>query len=501
MPNYLPVEHRNSERAPLSVFRSKKIMLASDLTLRDNLLKILTDFISESGGELVGNVDECDIFICHYRSGEEYVKAASAAKDVGNLSWLFHLITTNEWSSPLHRLLHYPVPKDGIPGFAGLRITVSNYGGDARTYLENLVVAAGAEFTKVMRQDNTHLITARNSSEKCEAAGDWGITMVNHLWLEESYAKCAMQPCSGLKFNHFPARTNLGEVIGQTFFDEARLREIYYPVPDEELTPDARRRRLILEAAQENAFTNGPAAGLTIGREDIKVWREKAKKEAQTIADSVKRPHVAAGKENVMPPRSAKKLATKTLQLLADDIQQYQRESKRKSKDGKGPWGGKRAADELDEVAQQPSKKTKTTKSKEQTLEEGREVTKQKPMLEKPYNMTILVTGYPRWIYPAGKTQERKKEARDKVRTHSSRLKSSYLLLQLILLTLDETRRTRHQDCSRDVWVSPIPCCPQNHANAQVYRGAHQRRHGHLHRLPRRGPDDRHAGQSERIPA
>lgn len=40
-------------------------------------------------------------------------------------------------------------------------ITVSNYGGEARLYLENLIEAAGARFTKSMKAENTHLITAR----------------------------------------------------------------------------------------------------------------------------------------------------------------------------------------------------------------------------------------------------------------------------------------------------------------------------------------------------
>jgi hypothetical protein len=43
----------------------------------------------------------------------------------------------------------------------GQVITVSNYGGDARLYLENLIEATGAKFTKSMKAENTHLITAR----------------------------------------------------------------------------------------------------------------------------------------------------------------------------------------------------------------------------------------------------------------------------------------------------------------------------------------------------
>ncbi len=52
-------------------------------------------------------------------------------------------------------------------------------------------------------------------SEKCEAAKDWNIHIVNHLWIEESYTQCEAQSLTNQKYITFPHRTNLGEVIGQ----------------------------------------------------------------------------------------------------------------------------------------------------------------------------------------------------------------------------------------------------------------------------------------------
>src|SRR4030095_9373166 len=104
------------------------------------------------------------IYICRYREGADYIMASRLGKEVGNLSWLYHLITHNTWTSPLRRLLHYPIARSGIPGFKKFRISLSNYAGEARIYLENLIVAAGAECTKTLKQDNTHLITAHGSS-------------------------------------------------------------------------------------------------------------------------------------------------------------------------------------------------------------------------------------------------------------------------------------------------------------------------------------------------
>lgn len=209
------------------VFKSKRIMLGSDLDIGSRLQQTLEDLITGGGGKIVTKVSEADIYVCHYREGHDYTHASQAGLVIGNLVWLYHLITHNTWTSPTRRLLHYPVPRKGVPGFSGLRISLSNYTGEARVYLENLVKSTGAEYTKTMRQDNTHLITAHLMSEKCTAAKEWNINIVNHLWLEESYARCQIQTLTNPRYTHFPRRTNLGEVVGQTQLDVEAVKKIH----------------------------------------------------------------------------------------------------------------------------------------------------------------------------------------------------------------------------------------------------------------------------------
>ena len=212
----------------LTVFKDKKIMLSEDLKLGLHLKSAIRQIILDNGGAVVDDVDQADMFICQYREGWHYVRASQAYKDVGNLLWLYYMITHDRWTSPMSRLLHYPLPRNGIPGFSGLRISLSNYVGEPRIYLENLALAAGAEFTRTMMQDNTHLIVAHAGSAKCVAAKDWNINLVNHLWLEESYAKCQLQALSNPRYTHFPPRTNLGEVVGQTHIDRQAVARIYF---------------------------------------------------------------------------------------------------------------------------------------------------------------------------------------------------------------------------------------------------------------------------------
>lgn len=417
-PEFISLSDGTSARPPVTVFQDKKILLGADLKITARLENALKDIIVYGGGRLVQDVDDCNTLICQYRDGEQYVRASQSCKEVGNLSWLYFLIAHNDWTSPLRRLLHYPVPKDGIPGFKDMRITVSNYGGEARIYLENLIKACGAEFTKTMKADNTHLITARNSSEKCKAAPEWGITVVNHLWIEESYAKCEIQPVNVKKYNHFPTRTNLGEIIGQTEFNESKLRDLYYPGGEETMSPRAKRKRKILEAAEDNAYSHGPMEGVVIGEvaqeEESDAMQEdnseedsipsaaaakKGRPSKSLVTPKRARP-VDAGKENETPTsmstggRSAKSKAMDRLSLIAPDIALYEKEKKRNTKPGT-PFGGKLAA-KLTEKENINNTKTSTS-HKDDDDDDDRPAKKSRPSLP-GVEMRIILTGFTRWV-------------------------------------------------------------------------------------------------------
>ncbi|CAG9998967.1 unnamed protein product [Clonostachys byssicola] len=404
-------------RPPVTVFQDRRVMLSEDLGITVRLRKAIEDIIVNGGGKFVTDVSECDTFICQYRDGEQFVRAGQSCKDVGNLSWLYYLIIRNEWSSPLHRLMHYPIPRNGIKGFENLRITVSNYGGEARIYLENLIKACGAEFTKTMKADNTHLITARNTSEKCRAAPEWGIAVVNHLWIEECYAKSEMKPYNIKKYNHFPLRTNLGEIIGQTFFDESRLRELYYPGGEEHMSPRAKRKRKILEVAEDNSYRHGPAEGVVIGQPDKE--RELKKAGAEATATPIRPRRAASGKENDTPSvmstgsRSAKAKARDILHDIAPDIALYEKEKKRHSKAGNAPWGGKRAADLTEKEKQEKQAHTSSPSPEEGDAEERkRPAKKARPSLP-DVELRIVLTGFSSWVGDKNREDKDRRKLRD----------------------------------------------------------------------------------------
>ncbi|KAI9644499.1 regulator of Ty1 Transposition [Ciborinia camelliae] len=395
----------------LDVFKGKNVMLSEDLDIGSRLTKLLTQLIECGQGTMTPSVRKADIFVCNYREGRNYVIASrSPSTHVGNLSWLYYMIAHNEWTNPTRRLLHYPMPKGGLPGFENYKITLSNYGGEARIYLENLVNAAGGEFTKSMKQDNTHLITARKSSEKCNAADAWNIDMVNHLWLEESYAKCEVQRLTDPRYIHFPPRTNLGEVIGQTQFDLKALEKKYFPTdptPGPNSPKSSKMNNLTIRDRDGDHNMDGETddeeAGVFAPPPKPKA-RGKRISTASTNVNSTPatKKRTSLGKENDTPSstnsRSAKDRALNAIHDLAPDIAQYELEKKRKGH----VFGGDRAANRIEkerELQRNSSPIAKHQDNDEDSDSESdetdiRPVKKAKTTSKPEVQVRMLVTGY-----------------------------------------------------------------------------------------------------------
>lgn len=336
----------------IQAFSGKKVKLGEDLGLNSRLKGIISGMIKNGGGDMTTRVQQADIYVCSYRDGDDYVKASQEGKDVGNLSWLYYLITHNIWTNPMRRLMHYPRPRDGIPGFESFKISISSYTGEARVYLENLVRATGAEFTKTFKQDNTHLIAAHKNSEKCDAAQEWAVNIVNHLWLEDSYAKCKLMPISDNRYTYFPSRTNLGEVLGQTEVDREATERMFFTAARKSAKPAKVPAAPPADSVVQSLPLNRAASDEVARSSPVP---EKVKRTRTVDADRTPLPsRQVGGKENDTPgSRGAKDRALSKLHSAADDIAAFEKEMKRK---GGVIHGGKRRAE--DEVEER-SKKTK----------------------------------------------------------------------------------------------------------------------------------------------
>ncbi len=393
-------------------------MLSPDLEISSRLRGTIEDLIASGDGGMTGSVHKADIFVCHYRHGKDYQVASRAGKDVGNLPWLYHLITHNAWTSPLRRLLHYPIARNGIPGFRDLRISLSNYNGEARVYLENLVQAAGGQFTKTMKQDNTHLITAHAVSEKCSAAREWNINMVNHLWLEESYAKWQVQSLTNPRYTHFPQRTNLGEVVGQTQIDKQAIERYFFPRDFDADSADEEGRVPQLIQQKDRNVSSGnvpnssavhkPSSGqpsnhgpshlnISDGVRPKPTNDHRRNSEGATLRTPVTSRFLGEGKENETPSttgsRGAKDRAAAKLHELAPDIALYEKEKKRV---GGVVFGGRKTSADHDSNI---SRKRSTSRDDGSIGdgEDGRDAKRVKRPREPP-SMRLLLSSYQRWV-------------------------------------------------------------------------------------------------------
>ena len=401
----------------IKAFSGKKVKLGEDLNINNRLKGIISGMIKNGGGEMTAKVQEADIYVCSYRDGDDYVKASQDGKDVGNLSWLYYLITHDVWTNPMRRLMHYPRPRNGIPGFEGFKISISSYTGDARVYLENLAIAAGAEFTKTFKQDNTHLVAAHKKSEKCEAAQEWAVNIVNHLWLEDCYAQCKLMPISDNRYTYFPSRTNLGEVLGQTEIHRDATESMFFskyrkpakvPVAPQAPSDSVAQTLPISRAASDSVTRSTPAV-------------ERVRRTKTTDADKTPLRQTDEKENNTPGSRGAKDRALSKLHNAADDIAAFEKEMKRKG--GVIHGGKRRAEDEVEDRAKKAKGGRDSVSSKrsvdeldqddrteeEETGASGRNKKAKKDKLE-PIKYRMLISKDERW---AGNME---KESKDRAR-------------------------------------------------------------------------------------
>jgi hypothetical protein len=452
-----PKTHTIDEGDACTVFKGKTVRLGNDLALSRQILSTIGSIVEAGGGRLAKSAKAADIVICRYRDGNDYTVASREAKVVGTLTWLYHLIAYNKWAVPTQMLLHYPVARNGLPGFNKLKIAVSNYSGPARQYLESLIEAAGGTYTKSLKPDNTHLLTASSDSEKSVAADRWNIEKVNHLWLEESYARWQVQKLSDPRYTHFPPRTNLGEIVGRTPIDMEIVREVFLPreprdnsaqasplqirekdkiasIPDSStlqlLTPTKSSATVPKGSSQRSQPKQGDdelhAIAIVPARvksdmpsDKMDLDEQEGFSTAQTtiLAKSViRQPQLSPGIEQDITPRrasrAAKEKAAVTIRdTIMPDIALYQKEKNRKSGH---IWGGVRSASALNEAS--PAKANSLKRSSSPAIAEQddrnletRNSVENEPKRVKTEHQTsrptvkLLVTGYQRWK-DSGKT-------------------------------------------------------------------------------------------------
>lgn len=221
---YFHLPKSNVPQCKAGLFESKRFYFSSDILERDSVEQV----IIQGGGSIVKSFDNnnIDVYVGSWREGFEYIEASQSNIVIGSPAWIYWMAEFNQWASPMSRLLHYPLARQGIPSMKGMIISVSNYISDARSYIKALVVASGATLKNSLTADVTHLIAARPDGNRVEAARHWNINVVNHLWLEDSYASWEAKSPAQERYIYFPEGIDLSEVVGTTCLNPKLLRKL-----------------------------------------------------------------------------------------------------------------------------------------------------------------------------------------------------------------------------------------------------------------------------------
>lgn len=128
--------------------------------------------------------------------------AEREGKMVASFEWLKDIFIAEELLRPKARLLHYPPP---LPtDRKEIKISVTNYAGRAREDIRRMIHALGFTYTPTFTSANTHLIAAIPKGHKFDKAEAFNVSVVNHLWLEETYAYWKVMALTRSAYVNFP---------------------------------------------------------------------------------------------------------------------------------------------------------------------------------------------------------------------------------------------------------------------------------------------------------
>lgn len=172
---------------------------------------------------LAAAVAAADVIVARHRETDEFRHAVHQAKTIGTLAWLIHVLSTGHLSAPRDRLLHFPYPQTAVEGFPAHTITITNYTGQARAYLKELIARMGGTFTPELTPANTVCVALELHGDKVAKAREWNVAVVNHVWLESCFASWTNENLAQQRFITFPGAAQLSAVLGKVGITDEQL--------------------------------------------------------------------------------------------------------------------------------------------------------------------------------------------------------------------------------------------------------------------------------------
>lgn len=320
-----PAASQPAEMPSTSALQDKRVLLARDIHggSLESLpqLHSLRDRIEAAGGicapilaaeapraEVMAAVAHADVVVARYRGQLEVRCALEQHRPVGTLAWLVKVLATGQMSAPRDRLLHFPFPREPVAGFPSLTITLTNYTGQARTYLKELIAKMGGVFTPEMTPANSVCVALELRGEKVAKAREWNIPVVNHLWLESCFATWRNQHLAQEQFITFPGAAQLLAVVGHASVAEDSITPYLEPATP---SPGDAAAEAAAPAEPASAWETADAAEAPLPLDDLLPDEALEAPVRAAPADDVdERPDVGgqAGEEpgsETSPPRDA----------------------------------------------------------------------------------------------------------------------------------------------------------------------------------------------------
>ncbi|ORX53841.1 hypothetical protein BCR36DRAFT_410986 [Piromyces finnis] len=208
--------------------KDKKLYIDPDIKKNGEFEKC-SNLLKESGVKTLDNnsIDQSDYIVLKNKNNINYIKNKSI-KDIPIVTefWLYDVLRQKRIIRPYSKLCYSFLEFLDLPKMENFTITITNYHGQARKYIIQLIYALGAKFTSNMTTDNTHIICGECTGKKYEKAVEWNIEIVNHLWLEDCYRNRCVQAITKPIYTYYPPQLNA--IVGNIFVEWNNHQHIVY---------------------------------------------------------------------------------------------------------------------------------------------------------------------------------------------------------------------------------------------------------------------------------
>ncbi|EEB07733.1 hypothetical protein SJAG_02837 [Schizosaccharomyces japonicus yFS275] len=184
-----------------SCFRDLSICFGKAASSSEEFKLALLTLCDNFGLSVKKNWEDAHVYICHHRYGKEYYRALRVKKTVASFYWLLRVFQTETWIQPLCNPLYLPRVFGGINKLKDMEISCTGFSRRKRDFLAYLISCSGATFQKTLRKSTNILLAQNTSSSKYLAAMDWGITVVNHEWIQDAYRELTVPEADEPKYS------------------------------------------------------------------------------------------------------------------------------------------------------------------------------------------------------------------------------------------------------------------------------------------------------------